>query len=278
MSSQVSSSSRSRDLQRRPRSRLPVRHRDRADRPGRPFSKGSSRGGGTSRGGRGLPGDTEVPCLSDHITSWRRVTQKQLVLDSVAGYRLDFVTLPPLIGLEQALTVSTRSPLITSMGEEIGALLRKGAIERVHGNTLGFYSFLFLVPKEKGGGTRSVINLKPLNNYIRKKPFRMTTLKEVGQSIRQGDWTITIDLQDAFLHVPVHKDYRRFLRFIWQGKTYQFNRLSFGLTSSPQVFTEITMPLVEYCRIRGIRVIFYLDDILVLASTRALLCQHRDFV
>ena len=163
------------------------------------------------------------------------------------------------------------------MEEEVGSLLRKGAIEQVHEETLGFFSYLFLVPK-KEGGRRPVINLKPLNQYIRKKSFRMTTLKEVGQSIRQGDWSITIDLQDAFLHVPMHKDYRRFLRFSWNVKIYQFRRLPFGLTSSPQVFTDITTPLVEFCRIRGIRVIFYLDDILVLASSRTLLCQHRDFV
>ena len=161
------------------------------------------------------------------------------------------------------------------MEEEVGSLLRKGAIE--HEETLEFFSYLFLVPK-KEGGRRPVINLKPLNQYIRKKPFRMTTLKEVGQSIRQGDWSITIDLQDAFLHVPMHKDYRRFPRFSWNEKIYQFCRLPFGLTSFPQVFTDITTPLVEFCRIRGIRVIFYLDDILVLASSRTLLCQHRDFV
>ena len=106
----------------------------------------------------------------------------------------------------------------------------------------------------------------------------MTTLKEVGQSIRHGDWSITIDLRDTFLHVPVHKEYRRYLRFAWMERIYQFKRLPFGLTSSPQVFTDITRPLVEHCRIKGIRVIFYLDDILVLVSTRTLVCQHRDYV
>ena len=85
-------------------------------------------------------------------------------------------------------------------------------------------------------------------------------------------------MQDAFLHVPMHKDYRRFLRCSWNERIYQFRRLPFGLTSSPQVFTDITMPLVEFCRIRGLGVIFYLDDILILANSRTLLCQHRDFV
>ena len=134
------------------------------------------------------------------------------------GYRLDFVPIPPLLGPGSTLTVS-RSPQINVMGEEIKALLKKGAIEQVQGDSPGFFSLLFLVPKKKGG-RRPVINLKPLNTYVKKKPFQMATLKEVGQSIRHGDWSITIDLQDASQHVPVglHKEYRRYLRFSWMER------------------------------------------------------------
>ena len=31
----------------------------------------------------------------------------------------------------------------------------------------------------------------------------MATLKDVSQSIRKGDWAATIDLKDAYLHVPI---------------------------------------------------------------------------
>ena len=211
-----------------------------------------------------------VPCLGDYAEAWRSITQQPFVLQSVVGYRLDIVTIPPLLGPGRALTVS-RSLQINVMGEEIEALLKKSAIEQVHGNSPGFFSFLFLVPKERGGEKTS-------HQPETVEPFHMTTLKEVGQSIRHGDWSITIDLRDTFLHVPVHKEYRRYLRFAWMERIYQFKRLPFGLTSSPQVFTDITRPLVEHCRIKGIRVIFYLDDILVLVSTRTLVCQHRDYV
>ena len=87
-----------------------------------------------------------------------------------------------------------------------------------------------------------------------------------------------IHARRAFSHVPMELGaYRRFLPFSWRDKIYQFRTLPFGLTSSPQVFTDITRPL-KFFRIRGIRVIFYLDDILVLASSETLVCQHRDFV
>ena len=31
----------------------------------------------------------------------------------------------------------------------------------------------------------------------------MATLKDVSQSIREEDWAATIDLKDAYLHVPI---------------------------------------------------------------------------
>ena len=130
--------------------------------------------------------------------------------------------------------------------------------------------------KEGGGGRRPIINLKPLNHYIKNKPFHMSTLKDVSQTIRQDDWSITVDLKDAFLHIPIHSEYHRFLQFQWKGRTYQFCRLPFGLTSSPQVFTDITRPLMEECRLRVIHVIFYLDDFLVLADSYRQASAHRD--
>ena len=31
----------------------------------------------------------------------------------------------------------------------------------------------------------------------------MATLKDVSQSIRNGDWAATIDLKDAYFHMPI---------------------------------------------------------------------------
>ena len=50
---------------------------------------------------------------------------------------------------------------------------------------------------------RSVINLRGLNSYTKKLTFIMATLKDASQSIRKWDWAATIDLKDAYLHVPI---------------------------------------------------------------------------
>ena len=49
---------------------------------------------------------------------------------------------------------------------------------------------------------------------------------------------INIDLTDAYLSVPIHQESQKFLRFIWQNKTYQFKAMPFGLNGSSQGIHE----------------------------------------
>ena len=98
----------------------------------------------------------------------------------------------------------------------------------------------------------------------------------VLNSIRPGDWMISLDLQDAYLQVPVHHNSRRFIRFVVPGKPYQFRVLCFGLTTAPQVFTRIMAPVSAILHRHGIRMLRYLDDWLILASTEIACIQSRD--
>ena len=98
----------------------------------------------------------------------------------------------------------------------------------------------------------------------------------VLSSIRPGDWMISLDLQDAYLQVPVHHDSRRYLRFVVAGKSYQFRVLCFGLTTAPQVFTRIMAPVSAILHRYGVRMLRYLDDWLILASTEVACIQSRD--
>ena len=120
-------------------------------------------------------------------------------------------------------------------------LLSKGAIEPAPPGP-GFYSRLFITPKVTGGW-RPVIDLSCLNRFVRLAHFRMETAQSVLQSIRSGDWMISLNLQDAYLQVPVHPQSRRYLRFCLGDQVYQFRVLCFGLSSAPQVFTRVMAPV-----------------------------------
>ena len=49
-----------------------------------------------------------------------------------------------------------------------------------------------------------MVNLSDLNRYLRVRTFKMETQETIRASLRQGEWVTSIDLTDAYLHVPIH--------------------------------------------------------------------------
>ena len=61
----------------------------------------------------------------------------------------------------------------------------------------------------------------------------MHTISSVLSTIERGDYTFKIDLPDAYFHVLIHPDSRKYLRFTFENKIYQFRVLPFGLNTVP---------------------------------------------
>ena len=156
-------------------------------------------------------------------------------------------------------------------------MLQKHAIRQVR-PSMGYMSRVFIVTK-KDGGWRPIINLKRLNKaYMVPPSFRMETPLDAASLLRPGDWAATVDLKDAYFHVSIHKRFRRYLRFGWRGKIYEFLVLPFGICIAPFVFTKLTKPLAAFLRSHGIRTIFYLDDVLIIGSTEEECKENVEFV
>ena len=119
------------------------------------------------------------------------------------------------------------------MGYKIQNLLQKNAIESVY-NTKGFLSSMFTVPK-KDGSWRPIINLKCLNAYLAASHFKMEGVGSLKDILQEGDFMGKIDLEDAYLSVPVHQEHRDFLKFCWRRKIYWFRSLPFDLATAPRV-------------------------------------------
>lgn len=158
----------------------------------------------------------------------------------------------------------------------IESLLAQGAVipVPVSQQGMGMYSPLFLVQK-KSGAWRPVIDLTHLNRFIKKERFKMETLSTIQQSVQPGDWMVSIDLKDAYFHVPIAENFQQFLRFSVGNLHLQFTCLPFGLSTSPRVFSKVLLAIVALLRTRGIRLHHYLDDLLLLAQDRVQLIAHR---
>ncbi len=106
----------------------------------------------------------------------------------------------------------------------------------------------------------------------------MLTMKTIMSQIQGGDWFVTIDLKDAYFHIQVVQRHRRFLRFAFGGKAYQYKVLPFGLALAPRTFTKCMDAALAPLRLQGIHVLNYLDNWLILAHSRELVSHHRDIV
>lgn len=220
----------------------------------------------------------EIPVggrLKYFINHWEQITDDKWVLSVIKkGYKLEFVKIPPNTGIRQT-RVSAKHTII--LLQEVEKLLEKQAIEPVPPAEVrqGFYSTFFLVPK-KTGDLRPVINLKPLNQYLQTRHFKMDCMNKVINLAKKGDWAISIDLKDAYFHIPIHKKHRKFLRFCIQGKMYQYRALAFGPKTSPRVFTKVVSVLAGYLRMQNLRLAVYLDDWFLLNAVRSKLIVDRD--
>lgn len=205
--------------------------------------------------------------LLEFSQAWEASTSDKWVLSTIQqGYLIEFHR-PP----HDHFVPSPRSPRHKKhhlMQKAIQHLLEIGAIEPVPSSDVfkGCYSVLFIVPK-KDGSWRAVLDLKWVNKFITKRRFRMETLRSILDSLRHLDFLVSLDLREAYLHIPIHPSHRRFLRFCYHNNHFQYRALPFGLSSAPRVFTKIMISLVAQWRLSGIHVHPYLDDLLLRASS-----------
>ena len=183
------------------------------------------------------------------------------------GYVLPFISKPSLI----------RFPLIQSeyarqkdqaLATCIQSLLSKNTIERVENvKSLGFYSRLFLVPKPHQRW-RPIIDLSRLNTFLHIEQFKMETPESIRTSLIPGEWVSLIDLSDTYLHIPIHPNSRKYLRFCHRLQVFQFTSLPFGLATAPHFFTMFVKEVKLMALSRGLRLHQYLDDWLIRSQSQ----------
>ena len=204
-------------------------------------------------------------------------------LESVAGNRsrvLGCVRSPGR--LPCALPGISSSPLLhhgivsdvpgrLTSGSGLAARGRGDACQRSLGNRLRSGSWLLQLSFPGGEGVWGLasydLSLSHLNEFVQLTSFKMETVASVLLSVREGDFVASLDMKDAYFQIPIHPSSRKLLRFTSEGTVYQFRALCFGLSTAPQVFTRVFAAVSAWAHSHGIRLLRYLDDWLVLASS-----------
>ena len=172
----------------------------------------------------GLPVGWRLRSVAHH---WREIFDDPWTISVVQhGFRIPLKASPPLV-LEPLCTRSEpKAEKTDAVLWEVSALVSKGAVIRLENPVPcpGFYSHMFLVEKASGGW-RPVLDLSNLNVFVTAEKFHMETAATVIDSVHRDDWLASIDLADAYLHIPIHAQSRHLLRFTVQGGTYEFQVL-----------------------------------------------------
>jgi hypothetical protein len=162
-------------------------------------------------------------------------------------------------------------------GSSVFDLERSNRGFRILFQSPGFYSRLFLDPK-KTGGTRPVIDLSILNTFLLVPHFKMETNRSNRSCIHPGMWTTSLDLMDAYFHIPIAPPFRKVLRFVWDNTVYQFRTLPFGISTAPLVFTRVFQTVIAHLHTLSVQIHSYLDDSMIKDFDQQTLVSQTEMV
>ena len=192
------------------------------------------------------------------------------------GLALEFESPPPLTLTPPPYALPDPSQL-EDIREFLPVLLSRRLIRPIKSPVPLFFSRVFIVPK-KDGPNRLIIDLSRLNEVLVTPSFKMERIWDIASCIVEPMWGCTIDLQDAFYHIPMAWFFHVFLAFVVDCQTYVFQVLPFGLAIAPWAFSRVTKPISSRLHLLLIRFHAYLDIFLVLASSRLDLLEKTSVV
>ena len=190
---------------------------------------------------------------------WTFSPWAQSIVSKGLGWAWNSKSLPPNRRFFQEPT-----PVLQSYVKE---LLSKFVIKKI--KSIKFQGRLFCVPKRDSDRWRVILDLSRLNKAIVCDRFQMLTIAQVRTLLPRGAVTCSIDLTDAYWHIPIAHHLIPYLGFRLGNQAYAFRAMPFGLNIAPRIFTKLTDTIIQVLRSQGIMVAAYLDDWIVWALTVA---------
>jgi hypothetical protein len=211
--------------------------------------------------------------LRHHKEFWKRALQDnhQIADAPLNGARMLFKSSPPLRSKPANI-----NPADPDLMANINGMLEINAIRELSQaearSVPGFYCRVFTVPKKDSDKRRFIFNLKPLNKFVKRPNYKAELLKDALALIKPGEWLTSVDISEAFHHIPFNPSLTKYLRFAIQedGRTrvFEYSVLPMGLSSSPGIYTKVMKVPMSYLRIEGIRIIAYVDDLLIISESK----------
>lgn len=201
--------------------------------------------------------------ISQYFSAWTCITSDKEILSDVRGMTIELSESPAQHYFVQTKFNKAESEIIET---EINKMLKKQIIEIVDNEQDEIVSNIFARSK-KDGSHRIILNLKEFNNCVSYYHFKMDSLNTIIKLVDKNCFMASIDLKDAYYSIRMRNRDRKYLKFSWNGKLYQFTCLPNGLSSGPRKFTKIFKPALSCLHTKGHIVSSHLDDFYLQGKT-----------
>ena len=145
-------------------------------------------------------------------------------------------------------------------------MLHKRIIRETSHEFTEFISPIFIV-KKPDGGTRLILNLKELKEFVKYEQFKMDGINTIINMVTRNCFMATIDLKDAYYSVVISRLFQKFLKFKWKEKLYCFTCFPNGLGSCPRKFTKLNKLTVTTLNFENVPLSGYIDDFFTKGDT-----------
>ncbi|GFU58146.1 retrovirus-related Pol polyprotein from transposon 17.6 [Trichonephila clavipes] len=127
------------------------------------------------------------------------------------------------------------------------------------------YASPIVLVKKKDGATRLCVDYRRLNRKLVKDRFPLPLIEDVLDRLQGAKVYTTLDLKNGFFHVDVNEDCKHLTSFVVPDGQFEFNKVPFGLSTSPSVFQRYVYSIFRELIRKGI-VIIYMDDLVIPAK------------
>lgn len=176
------------------------------------------------------------------------------------------------------LTKALRGAPRSALAKEVAERLRSGAWQLLEGEEARRRGCVvtpaFVIPKSTPGKFRTIWDLRVINAYLERKPFRLDDLAAVARGVGRDWYFASLDLRDAYFHVGIAPADQHLICFAYKGNMIMSAVLPFGISWAPWLFTKLFRVVIRRWRSGGMVVSAYLDDIFVAAPSRELLLSQ----
>lgn len=160
--------------------------------------------------------------------------------------------------------VTARAYLARKTAEEV----RTKAVEFADWDHVTVILPVFVVENEDGK-QRIIYDGRALNAYLKKAAGSVSYESVRDALIHTATVGTKMDVASAFRHVLVTPEQQKLLGFVVEGRLMRYRTLPFGVSWSPALFVACLRPVVERLRRAGVRLVWYVDDFLIVAESVA---------